>query len=549
MVRSYRVGSTAVVSAMCDAIQLAETIDSAVHWDEKQCHLSPGTRVKAMIINILAGRAPLYLVHEFYEGMDLPTLFGEGVKAKDFEDYSLSRALDKLSEAAPKKVFSSIALRAQGLENISFTRVHGDTTTWTFTGVFDEDEDASPDQLKITKGYNKDHRPGSKQLLYGLVVSEEKIPIIGDVTDGNTSDKAWNRRILDELSKLMTEDQLKSLTYVADSAFITPENLKRAANLKFISRLPGIYSLETSLKEKAWEANKWQDIGVIAETVKKDSAVYRYQEFIDTLYDQDYRFVVVHSSKLDAKKLKTLEKKVAKLREDLEKATAKLTSNTYACRPDAEAAFKALQKELFNPYFPLDGQIIELEQPAKRPTRGRPKKDEIPELEIVYKVDARVGDLDKIAFQREKEQLSCFVTNIMDKAKNGATILSEYKSQSSVELQFRAIKDPEFVGSMYLKRPDRIQALGYVVLMAVLVKNLIERRVRRALKQETVPLSLPGKKKSWKPTGDKILDLFSGIDVIMTAPGKREFSRGKNFPDRLFMLAGFSPDIYLKARS
>jgi hypothetical protein len=56
MIRSFRVGSSGIVSAMCDAIRLVETIDASVHWDEKQCHLSPGTRVKAMIINILAGR-------------------------------------------------------------------------------------------------------------------------------------------------------------------------------------------------------------------------------------------------------------------------------------------------------------------------------------------------------------------------------------------------------------------------------------------------------------------------------------------------------------
>lgn len=549
VVRSYRVGSTAVVSAMCDAIGLSETIDECVNWDEKQCRLSPGTRVKAIIINILAGRSPLYLVHEFYETMDLPALFGDGVKASDFEDYSLARALDKVSEAEPKKVFSSVTLKAHSLENVGLSRLHGDTSSWTFSGIFEDDEDEElPPPLKITKGYNKDHKPGSKQLLYGLVVSEEKIPLIGDVIDGNTSDKAWNSRVLDELSTLMTEDQLRSLTYVADSAFVTPENLKKAKSLKFISRLPGTYALETSLKEKAWELGNWQNVGVIAGTVKKDSAVYRYQEFTETLYDQEYRFVVVHSSKLDAKKLKTLKKIIEKQQQELEKAAKKLASNTYACRPDAEAALAAAQKEQRNAFFTLEGQIIELEQLVKRPGRGRPKKDQAPEYETVYQVDGKVSTLDQAAFQHEKERLSCFVliTNILDTSKDGGSILSEYKSQSSVELQFKAIKDPEFVGSMYLKRPDRIQALAYVVLMAVLVKNLIERRVRRAMKMESEPLIMPGKKKSWEPTGDKILDLFSGIDVVMTGPGKREFSMGRRFPDRLFRLVGFSPDVYLK---
>jgi len=55
--------------------------------------------------------------------------------------------------------------------------------------------------------------------------------------------------------------------------------------------LPGIYALESSLKEKAWACNHWQDIGVVASTKKKNSARYRYQEFTETLYEQDYRFL------------------------------------------------------------------------------------------------------------------------------------------------------------------------------------------------------------------------------------------------------------------
>jgi len=283
--------------------------------------------------------------------MDIPILFGEGVKASDFEDYSLARALDKLSEANPKMVFSSVTLQAHGAEEVSIGRPHGDT----------------------------------------------------------------------------------------------------------------------------WECNHWQDIGIVASTKKKDSARYRYQEFTETLYDQEYRFVVVHSSKLDAKKLKTLEKNVAKLREELEKDTEKFAAQRFACGPDAETALAALQKEKRNRFFSIEGQVIPVEQPVKRPHRGRPKKDEPQELETVYRVDVNVGGLDLAAFQSEKERLSCFVliTSIMDTTKDGALILKEYKSQSSVELQFKVIKDPEFVGSMYLKRPVRVEALAYVVLMAVLVKSLI----------------------------------------------------------------------------
>jgi hypothetical protein len=98
-------------------------IDDIVPWDKKQCYLSPGTRIKALVINILGGRTPLYMVDEFYEGMDTENLFGKGVKPEDLTDYHLARALDKIALAGPQKVFSTLAMpnlmgvRQGGLKN------------------------------------------------------------------------------------------------------------------------------------------------------------------------------------------------------------------------------------------------------------------------------------------------------------------------------------------------------------------------------------------------------------------------------------------------
>jgi hypothetical protein len=83
--------------------------------------------------------------------MDVPNLFGEGINASDFEDYSLARALDKLSEANPKMVFSSVTLQTHGAEEVIYGRLHGDTTSWTFAGMYDENEETPSSQLKIVK--------------------------------------------------------------------------------------------------------------------------------------------------------------------------------------------------------------------------------------------------------------------------------------------------------------------------------------------------------------------------------------------------------------
>ncbi len=70
----------------------------------------PGTRLKALVLNILGQNSPLYKVQEFYQKQDVELLFGPDVKPEQFNDDSLGRALDYLYEADPWKVYTPLAL-------------------------------------------------------------------------------------------------------------------------------------------------------------------------------------------------------------------------------------------------------------------------------------------------------------------------------------------------------------------------------------------------------------------------------------------------------
>ncbi|MCG8502423.1 MAG: hypothetical protein MJB12_18730 [Firmicutes bacterium] len=68
-----------------------------------------------------------------------------------------------------------------------------------------------------------------KQLLFGLGVTKNRIIVIGDVRDGNTSNKDWNKDILKELRSSMKQYGLNDFIYVADSAAVTKEMLQGIA--------------------------------------------------------------------------------------------------------------------------------------------------------------------------------------------------------------------------------------------------------------------------------------------------------------------------------
>ncbi|MFA1820111.1 DUF4277 domain-containing protein [Virgibacillus oceani] len=98
-------GPSQLISAICDEIGFEKLINKQLEWDEIRCNLSPGARLKALVINILSDREPLYQVSQFFEDQDVEMLFGSDVEASDINEYALGRALDALHKANPWKVY------------------------------------------------------------------------------------------------------------------------------------------------------------------------------------------------------------------------------------------------------------------------------------------------------------------------------------------------------------------------------------------------------------------------------------------------------------
>lgn len=156
----------------------------------------------------------------------------------------------------------------------------------------------------------------------------------------------------------------------------------------------------------------------------------------------------------------------------------------------------------------------------------------------------------KIDKHKEKAGLFILVTNELDPGKiSDIEVLTEYKEQSSVEINFRVLKDPYFVDEIYLKDPNRVEAFGYILLLVLMVYTLIEYQVRDALLKEEEPLIIPGGIKSHKPTARAILELLENIMVLLITleNGTRMRVIGNGLNDnirRLLNLAGFSEAIY-----
>jgi hypothetical protein len=93
--------------------------------------------------------------------------------------------------------------------------------------------------------------------------------------------------------------------------------------------------------------------------------------------------------------------------------------------------------------------------------------------------------LDPDAFEREVRRKAAFLvaTNLLDAATlPDLSLIRAYKAQSGVERGFAFLKDPLFLASTaFVKKPQRIMTLAFVMVLCLLVYQLAEVRVRRRL--------------------------------------------------------------------
>ncbi len=70
------------------------------------------------------------------------------------------------------------------------------------------------------------------------------------------------------------------------------------------------------------------------------------------------------------------------------------------------------------------------------------------------------------------------ISNVLKEQMDDREILREYKEQVSVEACFRILKDPYFIDELFVKIPERLEALAYVMIISLMVLNLLEHNVR-----------------------------------------------------------------------
>lgn len=263
-------------------------------------------------------------------------------------------------------------------------------------------------------------------------------------------------------------------------------------------------------------------------------AGYRWSQQLSKYGGFPQRWLVVESEIRRQADLNRLDKKLEKAETEANKQLRKLGTQKFAFPPDAIAAATQLAQKL--KYHKLTNiKTTELGLTA-------PKQSAIniaSAHQITYQVQANL-ERDQRVIATESNQAGRFVlaTNVLDAEElSNDQLLDKYKEQQSAERGFGFLKDPLFfTDSVFLKSPERVEAIALLMGLCLLVYTLAQRQLRQTLKQAQSGLKNQLGKLTSRPTLRWIFQCFQSVHFLMIHGIKQIFNLT---PERLEILSFF----------
>jgi transposase len=345
-----------------------------------------------------------------------------GVDALGGDPQVFYRAMDFLlasEEEIQREVFFAVA----NLLNLEVDVIFFDSSS-TYFEIEDEDEPDAEQALDGLRrfGASKDRRPDRPQVVVGLAVTREGIPVRCWVFPGNASDQVLVRQVKDDLRAW----KLNRLLWVVDTGFASEENRR------YLQRAGGHYIMGEKLR--AGRAN--------LEALARPG---RYRQVRDNLEVKEVwvgegetrrRFVVCRNLHEAARDVARRERTLARIAEELAALERKRTA---ADRRDAEALLLA---------HPSMGRYL-----ARR--RGR-----------------LVVDVQKV--RAEEHVDGKFLLSSSDDSLSADEIALGYKQLIDVERGWRTLKHTLDLRPVYHRKEQRIRAHVLLCFLALLLTRVVE---------------------------------------------------------------------------
>ena len=475
----------------------------------KQCPVDPAQILSIMVANIVCASHPLYKVQQWATDY-MDGLSEYGLNASNYNDDQLAKNLDRVFKADRNSFMAELSSNAIDVYLLETKQIHNDSTSITFLGKY-ENEDS--EAVKLKHGFNKDHRPDCKQIVFGLnITADGNVPLSFELFDGNRTDDTTHIPNWNALREFLGEEDF---IYIADCKLCSQKNLDHIHEHggTFITIVPKNRS-EVKQFYEFLKTNpiEWQYAYETPNSRKKSESI-TYKTYEGETSKNGYRIIWVHSSAKEQQDKKRRKNKIAKADRQLTELSPRLNQYQLKTKEQIEKAIKKATKgasDLLQIQLIEDKQIVQCQiGPGKPGPNTQYKEEETISYRLEWELEHKA-----IENMATRDGIFPLITNARIEA---SEVLKAYKNQPYLEKRMYTAKSILKVAPVFLKKPRRIEAMTFLYFIALMIVSLMERNIQKNMAEEKVeklPI-LPNGMNTKKPTWNNLNYFFERVHLSM----------------------------------
>ena len=494
-----RVGCREIVHRHCPIAEQAELDHGLVAERVPQSRLSDPTA--------------LYDLPGWAERLAIAALYPEIERTGQVNDDRAGRTLDALYDQRAV-IWGDLSAKAAQHYELDLHRLHADPMAMTFAGLCAA-QPAIAGVPRLEPGYNPAGEWLQQLQLFALAAGDGGLPGWFDVRPGGTGDST---PYAPQCAAFSAHARLARFLPLEDSILIGDRTMPTADNQLTWLRLHlgdiGPLTLQDhhrqTLRDVLEAGHPWPSLPYVA---KRESAKLLAQRTHDrglghtvtVSAPQDprrhwlVRHLYVHASALAQREMARRQTDMAAIEAELQRLQGLVNKDEYKT---PEMVTRRVQSQAFKKRPAQHYFTIEVVSHADRPAAP---------LELRYRVDDA-----QVPRDAELDGVSLWVAGGKAATLSEAEIMAEWQGQYKVEHSCRLVNQLFLVRPLFLKTPQRIAALVFLVMVGALIAGLIERQVRRALAALQQPLQglRPAGRDSLRPTVTRLFKACADYSLV-----------------------------------
>lgn len=522
---SCNFGSLAVVWPLLGRMEVVDIINRHIPADTR-AEFDHGTVLSLLVAARLYNPVALVNVGRWASESGADILWN--VPEEKITDDRLGKSLDAFFEMR-HSILASIALHVSREFSVSLSELHYDPTHIIFHGAYEDSEarehlqpgdhvlsDHSLSPAHITQGRPMSDAPKDVQLVHaGLCTIVDEfgaLPIFGHTVAGNQN---GHTAITEQLALIQKHLRPPELTLISDRGTFSAGHLLRLSDAGYEALVAAPWDDFRPLLDEQWNKLKWKKASYLSieqQRRRKQGNLpqehYELAAYRHSLVDRgtgrsiNCRVIFVYSTADQKVAAKNRTKSVEKIREGLEHIARSVATGRRNTDPTSVArrVSKVLGKRQAAGYFTYEMVPLTKKErdnlPPPQPGCKRPTH----RFEFSFDEEAAQHDA-------EYDGYSVLVTTASER-KSVDLLFAKYKQQSYSELANHEFKSPLAVHPVFLKSPHRVEALVFLMMIALTLYFLIQRLYR-----QNVPSDAP--LKETRTTTQTILRAFNRYTLII----------------------------------